>query len=161
MMRVLTSTSQVLTPPPLSSSHTAPLVFEPIIDTPTIHPGTQTPPRFPNPILGTRKPGTGTLIPPTNCRWNNTAVQAAYTADFLTAMFAHPSVTGVLLWGFWAARHWKPNAAMFRHDWTRKPNGDAFYDLVYKQWWTDTAVSTDAYGRIALRGFKGKKKLKK
>ena len=44
---------------------------------------------------------------------------------------------------------------MFRKDWSRKPNADAFTDLVFNQWWTNESATTDADGVIALRGFKG------
>ena len=82
-------------------------------------------------------------------------VQAAYTRDFLTAIFAHPSVDGFMMWGFWEGRHWRPRAAMFRKDWSRKPNADAFTGLVFNKWWTDETAITDADGAINLRGFKG------
>ncbi|HET8550321.1 MAG TPA: endo-1,4-beta-xylanase, partial [Bryobacteraceae bacterium] len=54
------------------------------------------------------------------------ALQARYTRDFLTASFAHPAITGFMIWGFWEGRHWKPAAAMFRRDWSIKPNGEAW-----------------------------------
>ena len=82
-------------------------------------------------------------------------VQAAYTRDFLTAMFAHPSIDGFMMWGFWEGRHWRPRAAMFRKDWSRKPNADAFTGLVFSKWWTDETIATDENGAVALRGFKG------
>lgn len=82
-------------------------------------------------------------------------IQAAYTRDFLTAMFAHPAVKGVLTWGFWEGRHWIPKAAMFRRDWSLKSNGQAWIDLVKKQWWTDEQGTTDATGRYTTRGFLG------
>ena len=42
------------------------------------------------------------------------AAQADYMRDFLTAMFAHPATDGVMMWGFWEGRHWKPGAALWR-----------------------------------------------
>lgn len=82
-------------------------------------------------------------------------VQAAYTRDFLTAVFAHRSIDGFMMWGFWEGRHWRPRAAMFRKDWSRKPNADAFTDLVFNQWWTDETAATGDDGAVAFRGFKG------
>jgi endo-1,4-beta-xylanase len=81
--------------------------------------------------------------------------QAAYTRDFLHAIFAHPSIDGFLMWGFWEGRHWLPKAAMFRRDWSMKPNAKAFYDTVYREFWTDVEGQTDAEGVVLLRGFKG------
>lgn len=83
------------------------------------------------------------------------ALQAQYTRDFLTAMFAHEGVSDVILWGFWEGAHWRPDAAMYRNDWSIKPNGQAFLDLVFGQWWTDESIDADTQGEALLRGFKG------
>jgi endo-1,4-beta-xylanase len=40
----------------------------------------------------------------------NDQLQADYTRDFLTALYAHPRVTGIALWGIWEGDHWLPNA---------------------------------------------------
>ncbi len=83
-------------------------------------------------------------------------VQADYTRDFMTMLFSHPSVTGILLWGFWESRHWEPNAAMYKEDWSIKPNGLAFRNLVLNQWWTkDTTQLTNALGNVNFNGFLG------
>lgn len=81
--------------------------------------------------------------------------QAAYTRDFYTAVFSHPATNGIVQWGFWEESHWKPRAAMFRKDWTLKPNAQAYIDLVLRDWWTDEIGRTDEQGRFALRGFCG------
>jgi endo-1,4-beta-xylanase len=82
-------------------------------------------------------------------------VQADYTRDILTAAFASPHVTSFLMWGFWEKAHWIKNAALFRADWTPKPNAKAWSDLVKGAWWTRATLTTDSAGRAALRGFKG------
>ena len=82
-------------------------------------------------------------------------LQAAYTRDFLTAVFAHEGIDDFIMWGFWENAHWRPDAAMFRSDWSIKPNGEAYLDLVFNQWWTDESLTSDAQGLAALRGFKG------
>lgn len=83
-------------------------------------------------------------------------LQADYLRDFLTACFSHPKVKGILMWGFWEGRHWKPRAALFRKDWSVKPNGQAWMDLVLKTWWTEAQGKTDAAGRFRARGFLGR-----
>ena len=83
-------------------------------------------------------------------------IQADYTRDFLIAMFSHPSVVGVQLWGFWEGRHWQPKAALYRQDWTEKPNGAAYRKLVQETWHTDETGVTDAAGRWHTRGFYGR-----
>ncbi|HUS93330.1 MAG TPA: endo-1,4-beta-xylanase, partial [Phycisphaerae bacterium] len=82
-------------------------------------------------------------------------LQARYTRDFMTAVFAHPGVDGFVMWGFWEGRHWRPDCAMFRRDWSIKPNGQAYKDLVFKQWWTDADGQTAADGAYKVRGFLG------
>jgi GH35 family endo-1,4-beta-xylanase len=69
-------------------------------------------------------------------------MQAAYTRDYLTICFSHPAMKGFLMWGFWAGAHWLPDGAMIRRDWSTKPNYDAWVDLVYKEWWTNTVGTT-------------------
>jgi endo-1,4-beta-xylanase len=82
-------------------------------------------------------------------------LQADYTRDFYTLMFSHPQMEQILMWGFWEGSHWMPSAAMFRRDWTPKPNYYAFHDLVFQQWWTNVSGATDARGAFATRGFLG------
>lgn len=82
-------------------------------------------------------------------------LQAQYTRDFLTAMFAHEGVDDVILWGFWEDAHWRPDAAMFRSDWSIKPNGEAYLDLVFDEWWTDESFATGADGGAIARAFRG------
>ena len=84
------------------------------------------------------------------------AFQAAYTRDFMTLVFSHPSVAGIQHWGFWEGAHWKPEAALYRRDWSEKPNLLAYRDLVFNQWWTLETGSTGLDGAFAGRGFLGR-----
>jgi len=59
------------------------------------------------------------------------------------------------MWGFWDGQHWRKNAPIFRKDWTLKPSGEAYRDLVFKQWWTDQTSPADATGTVKTRGFLG------
>ena len=82
-------------------------------------------------------------------------LQADYLRDFLTVCFSHRQVTGVTQWGFWAPRHWRPRAALFDADFTPRPAAIAYRDLIFKTWWTDLTVTTDAQGTAVVRGFLG------
>lgn len=82
-------------------------------------------------------------------------LQADFTRDFLITVFSHPSVVAVLTWGFWENAHWRPNAAYYRSDWSIKPAGQAWLDLVTKKWWTDLSLETAADGAARTRGFLG------
>jgi GH35 family endo-1,4-beta-xylanase len=81
--------------------------------------------------------------------------QAQYTKDFMTIVFSHPNVEGFQMWGFWEGRHWRPRAAMFRKNWTPKPNYFAYEDLVFKKWWTKEQGVTNNKGIFDCRGFLG------
>jgi GH35 family endo-1,4-beta-xylanase len=82
-------------------------------------------------------------------------LQADYTRDFLIALYSHPSVTGFTNWGFWQKKHWKPDAAMFRADWTEKPNGKVWRELVRGQWLTQVDALSDSAGQLSTRGHLG------
>ncbi|WP_411845036.1 endo-1,4-beta-xylanase [Roseibacillus persicicus] len=82
-------------------------------------------------------------------------LQADYFRDVLIASFSHPNFVAIVQWGFWENAHWKPQAALWNADWSLKPAGEVFIDLVMKQWWTDEAVKTGEDGRCQLSGFLG------
>jgi GH35 family endo-1,4-beta-xylanase len=82
-------------------------------------------------------------------------LQADYLRDVMIASFSHPKFVSIIQWGFWEGAHWKPAAALWRSDWSLKPSGQVFVDLVTKQWWTDETLTTDAAGICATRGFLG------
>jgi hypothetical protein len=78
-----------------------------------------------------------------------------YMRDFLTIVFSHPAVDNFLMWGIWDAIHWRDDSPMFRDDWSLKPSGQAFIDLVFDEWWTDESGETDMDGRYVTRAFLG------
>ena len=82
-------------------------------------------------------------------------VQGDYTRDFLTAAFSHPAVNGVLMWGFWANQHWIPQGALFRPDWSLKPNAIAWSNLTFRVGTTHPNVKASSTGKATARGFKG------
>lgn len=86
--------------------------------------------------------------------WDGNAM-ADYTRDFMTAVFAHRSTTGITTAGFWEKRHGVPNAAHWTADWNLRAAGKVWYDLVFKQWWTDARVQANGKGVVKLRGFVG------
>jgi endo-1,4-beta-xylanase len=81
--------------------------------------------------------------------------QADYTRDLLTAWFAHPRTAGFTMWGFHETYHWRPNGAMFRRDWTPKPNLAEWTNLTQKVWTTQSKGVTNRSGQVRIRGFRG------
>ena len=90
---------------------------------------------------------------------NNEQLQADYLRDFLTVAFSSPNVNSFLMWGFWEGQHWLPDAALYRQDWSIKPNGQAYKDLLFKRWWTNASGLSNANGQYGTRGFMGNYKL--
>lgn len=88
-------------------------------------------------------------------RTTDEELQADYTRDFFILAFSHPSVVGIQLWGFWEKSHWIPVAAMYRDDWSEKPNAAVYKSLVLDQWRTRTRAATAANGTLQTRGFFG------
>lgn len=83
------------------------------------------------------------------------AYQADKLRDTILIAFAHPAFIGVTQWGFWAGSHYAPNAALWNHDWSIRPVGQAYLDLVEKRWHTEAELITDAKGSCTLRAFYG------
>lgn len=82
-------------------------------------------------------------------------LQADFTRDLMTVLFSHPKVIGMLMWGFWEGWHWRPNGAMVRKDWSLKPNGEAWINLVEKVWTTAAQGKSGHDGAFKVRGFLG------
>jgi endo-1,4-beta-xylanase len=81
--------------------------------------------------------------------------QADYTRDLMIYMFSNPSVKAFVMWGFWEGAHWIPSGAMMRRDWSLKPNGQVYQDLVFKRWWTNADGKTGTKGTFKTRAFLG------
>ncbi|MHC4400630.1 MAG: endo-1,4-beta-xylanase [Planctomycetota bacterium] len=82
-------------------------------------------------------------------------LQADYLRDLMTVTFSHPSLSGIVMWGFWEGRHWRPNGALWRRDWSIKPSGKMWKELVFTKWWTDEDRTTDASGLCEISAFLG------
>lgn len=86
---------------------------------------------------------------------NDRELQADYMRDYLIALFSHPNVQGIMLWGFWEGRHWRPEGALYGRDWKLRPHGQVWADLVHNQWTTEVQSTTDLLGQTQFRGFCG------
>ncbi|MEK7720809.1 MAG: endo-1,4-beta-xylanase [Elusimicrobiota bacterium] len=82
-------------------------------------------------------------------------LQADYLRDFMTAVFSHPAVEGITLWGFWEGIHSEPAPALYRKDWSKKPAALALEELLLRKWRTDISGITDKRGEFRVRGFLG------
>ena len=82
------------------------------------------------------------------------ALRSDFYRDLFITLFSHPSVDAIMQWGFWEGSHWIPPSALFARDWSLRPHGQVFLDLM-KQWHTDATVATGADGTAQVRGFLG------
>jgi endo-1,4-beta-xylanase len=84
------------------------------------------------------------------------SIAADYLEDIMTVAFSHPDMRSFLMWGFWDGAHWNNDAPLFRRNWTLKPSGERFIDLVFNRWWTNGTAETDGAGEASVAGFFGK-----
>ena len=82
-------------------------------------------------------------------------LQADYLRDVMILTFSHPSFDAIIMWGFWEGRHWRPNGALWRKDWSIKPVGTMWKELVFKTWWTNEQRTTNASGSCEVSAFLG------
>jgi GH35 family endo-1,4-beta-xylanase len=82
--------------------------------------------------------------------------KASNLVAFYRTCFAHPAVEGILMWGFWEGRHWRPKAALWKRDFTPTPAAKAYRKLVYETWWTRWTGKADASGRCEVPAYFGR-----
>ncbi len=78
---------------------------------------------------------------------------------FFPVCFAHPNVEAIIMWCFWEQDHWMPHTAMWKKDWTPTPQVEAYRELVFNKWWTQTSGKADNDGIFKTRGFYGDYKI--
>lgn len=81
--------------------------------------------------------------------------RVAYFRDVLRTAFSHPAMSGIVLWGFWAGRHWRPESALYDESWELTPIGEAWQELLFEEWHTEGTGRTDDAGEYTVRGFTG------
>jgi len=79
--------------------------------------------------------------------------------DYYKICFAHPSVEGILMWGFWEGANWIPQSSMYRRDWTITPLGQAYKNLVFKELWTNISGTADSKGVFTAKVFYGRHRI--
>lgn len=80
-------------------------------------------------------------------------------ATVYTMCFAHPSVEGILMWGFWQGKHWRPTAFLWKNDWTPTLAAETYQRLVFKEWWTRWNGVAGLNGQAELRAFFGEQRV--
>jgi GH35 family endo-1,4-beta-xylanase len=87
------------------------------------------------------------------------ASQAEYAVKFYRVCFAHPSMRAITWWDLCDEGSWLPGGGMLRADMSPKPVYNQLKRLIHDEWLTRLTLTTDADGRLAFRGFRGKYRL--
>lgn len=85
--------------------------------------------------------------------------QANIVRDMMTVWFSEPAVDTITLWGFTDPNSRHGRRILTYSDYTLKPSGRVYEDLVYNKWWTQTGGKTDAAGRYSCCGYYGTYKI--
>jgi endo-1,4-beta-xylanase len=94
--------------------------------------------------------------------WPSTPEGEARQADELEAhyraLFGHPAVDSITLWGFTDAGAWlNAPVGLVRADGSRKPSFDRLRSLIKGEWWMPpTTLRTDVAGRVRVEGVRGR-----
>lgn len=83
------------------------------------------------------------------------AAKADALRRYFRICFAHPAVTGILMWGFWEGANWIPQSSLYKRDWSATPAAGAYRRLVFGEWWTRAEARADANGLATVRAFFG------
>lgn len=83
------------------------------------------------------------------------AKKAELLDAFYRISFANPAVDGILMWGFWEGAKWIKTAYLWKRDWSLTPAGQAYVNLVTKEWRTNTTAVADRAGVCRIKGFYG------
>jgi GH35 family endo-1,4-beta-xylanase/peptidoglycan/xylan/chitin deacetylase (PgdA/CDA1 family) len=86
-------------------------------------------------------------------------LNARELVEYYRICFAHPAVEGILMWGFWAGANWIPVSSLYRREWSPTPAGDAYQNLIFKEWWTRVTGTTGNNGEFSTPAFFGKYKV--
>ncbi len=82
-------------------------------------------------------------------------LKADYMRDYMTMVFSHPAFYNFTIWKWWTSNPARTVASVYNTDWTIKPCGKVYEDLVLKQWQTNETGSTSMSGEYQIRGFLG------
>lgn len=83
-------------------------------------------------------------------------LKAKELVDYYRICFAHPAVEGILMWGFWEGANWIPVSSLYRRDWSPTPALEAYQNLIFREWWTNTEGKAGRAGSFKTRAFYGK-----
>ncbi len=91
-----------------------------------------------------------------SCSVEDEILQANYTRDFMLLAFSEEMNKSFISWNFVDGMSFQNYSNYMYSDYTLKPAGKVYQDLVYNKWWTkDAKATTDATGKSTVRGYYG------
>jgi|GEM_PF-2006609 len=84
----------------------------------------------------------------------NVTQRATDLENFYRICFSHPSVEGIIMWGFWDGSQWRASAQLVETDWTVNEAG-LKYESLLNEWTTHDTNTTPSTGKVNYRGFHG------
>jgi hypothetical protein len=59
------------------------------------------------------------------------------------------------MWGFSEGVNWIPVSSLYKRDWTPTPAAEAYRDLIFNEWWTNSEGKADGEGTRCVSAFYG------
>ena len=84
----------------------------------------------------------------------NVTQRATDLENFYRICFSHPSVEGIIMWGFWDGSQWRADAQLVETNWTINAAGQR-YEQLLAEWTTSDSNTSNTSGKVNFRGFHG------
>jgi GH35 family endo-1,4-beta-xylanase len=84
----------------------------------------------------------------------NVTQRANDLENFFRICFSHPSVEGIIMWGFWEDSQWRTDAYIVDSNWNINQAG-LRYEALLDEWTTTDSGVGDDNGEVDVRGFHG------
>jgi GH35 family endo-1,4-beta-xylanase len=81
-------------------------------------------------------------------------ISADNIENYFRICFSHPSVEGIIMWGFMQGQMWRSNAYLITSSGTLTARGQR-YEALMDEWTTEDSNATDGSGDVSFRGFHG------
>ncbi|MDD5063982.1 MAG: endo-1,4-beta-xylanase [Phycisphaerae bacterium] len=89
-----------------------------------------------------------------DARHTDENISADNIENYFRICFSHPSVEGIIMWGFLEGSMWRADAYLVDASWNLTVRGERYEDLM-DEWTTNDSDTTDASGKVSFRGFHG------
>jgi GH35 family endo-1,4-beta-xylanase len=94
-----------------------------------------------------------------DARHTDASISANNIENYFRICFSHPSVEGIIMWGFMEGQMWRENAYLINTSYNLTVRGQR-YEALMNEWTTKDSDTTDALGKVSFRGFHGTYRIK-